>query len=215
MRLLWEPPVRSLLVCNIYHGAAWALITVLPMCISSTYTDRRLIPILGGVVGVCRLVGTGLFDGMSRLLGYKVLNWVQTLLGVGWMVVVVLVFPNNSLHHVNQEDTPIMPAGEWVVYLIGILGGISYTWAGVIMTVAAGKVSRDPKTMNGFQPDAIFTIIEVIWCVSNAVIMALTPYISLYMFITLTLAGLICFSIMFEMQLLSCLRQDHWLSDTN
>ena len=182
------------------------------MCVSSTYSNRRLIPILGGVVGLCKLFGTGVLDVMSQILGYEVLLWLQTLLGVGWMLATLLVFPANSLHRMTPGDTALVPTDEWVIYLIGLLGGISTTWMYVLTNVATGKISSDTAAMHGFHPDVLFTVCMVTWSLSNAVTMAVSPFVNLYFLLAITLFELLCCLVHFKRNLLSCLRQECWLN---
>jgi hypothetical protein len=101
-----------------------------------------------------------------------------------------LVFPNNSLHQLTPGDLPLLKMGDWVVYLLGILIGSVFTWVGVLITVATGKVSTDVDIMQGFQPDVLFAYCMIVWSLSSSVTLAVTPYVSLYMFTCLTFVGI-------------------------
>ena len=186
-----EPSVRALTVTNLYFGAITTLMVIVPMCISNTYENRHLIPILGGAVGISRLVTTGLFDWMARMTSYATMQYLCTIASLSWVILVILVFPDNSLHHLTPGDTPLVPMGDWVVYVLGILTGCAVTWLGVLVTVATGRVCTNVKLMKGFQPDVLFAYTMIVWSIGSSMTLAVTPYISLYWFCGLTLVGLI------------------------
>lgn len=189
LSFLSEPSIRALTICNGYFGGVCTLFIIVPMCISNTYENRHLIPILGGTVGVSRLITTGLFDWMAKMTSYMTLQYLQTLATVSWVGLMFLVFPNNSLHQLTPGDMPIFSMGDWVVYLLGLLIGCALTWLGVLVTVATGKVSTDTQVMQGFQPDVLFAYCMIVWSIGSSVTLAITPYVTLYMFACLTFIG--------------------------
>lgn len=186
-----NPSIRALTVTNTYFGVMTTLCVIVPMCISNTYENRHLIPIMGVAIGISRLGTTGLFDWMARMTSYTTIQYLQTLASITWVLLIFLAFPNNSLHHFTPGEEPLILMGDWVVYLLGILNGCTATWLGVLVTVSTGKVSRDTKTMNGFEPDVIFAYTMIVWSLSSAISLAITPYVSLYLYCCVTAVGII------------------------
>ena len=186
-----EPSIRALTISNAYFGAMTTLVVIVPMCISNTFENRHLIPILGVAMGISRLVTTGLFDWMARMTSYTTLQYLQTITSITWVILIFLAFPNNSLHHLTPGEKPLIPMGEWVVYVLGILNGCIATWLGVLVTVATGKVSRDTITLNGFEPDVVFAYTMIVWSLGSSISLAITPYVSLYLYCCVTIVGIL------------------------
>ena len=185
-----EPSIRALTISSLHLGAVSTLMVIVPMCISNTYDDRHLIPILGGAIGISRMVTTGLFDWMARMTSYTMLQYLQTIVSLTWVMLVFLVFPDNSLHELTPGQMPLLPVGDWVVYVLGTLTGCCLTWLGVLVTVATGKVSTDNDAMKGFQPDILFAYTMIVWSIGSTVTLAITPYVSLYFFCCLSFVGI-------------------------
>ena len=129
---------------------------------------------------------------MTKTFGYRAIIYVITYVTGLWLAVILVIFPPVSVH---DSSTPgpsaLFPQGPWVIYLLGLLTGVSRTCMDLLKQISAGTCSRADDVMEGFKPSVMFTLKTIIWSGASAVTYAAVPYVDLYVLVAVSGGGLV------------------------
>ena len=186
-----EPAALDLLLTNAVVGLLFSYTISFVTAVNNTYHDVSLIPKVGLISGVFTVVASASFYKMVQVFSYRTMVHLFTWLNYVWLFLLLAVFPGDSFQSEFISQAPIVPAGNWVVYVIALLSGLSITYTLVLSIVTVGRIAGCNQVMHGMKPDVAFALQNVVFSCSFAVFNAITPYVSLYVLVLITFGGLL------------------------
>ena len=185
LAFLKEPAVQGIGVSSVASGMLFTYPLILLTCIQNTYQDELLIPIFGFVLGGSVCLSNAVFHKLATRYSYRFLTHLLTWLYFTWLLLVLSVFPADSL------SFPLLSLGSWVVYPLSALIGTSLSFNKILLVVTAGRISTQPRVMHGLKPASLFSWSYAAFSVSSAALFALSPHINLYLMVLLSFIGLL------------------------
>ena len=199
-----EQTIIDVTVCRAVVGVMAGYQIGILSCISSTYSEV-VIPAYCLVYGATRTLSNASFYRFTRTFGFStLLHWMAAINFV-WLLVMLSVFPADSLYSSKSRGQALLPAGPWVIYPIAVLTGIVTSINAVLVTVASGKIAASSSVMHGFEPSAIFAWGFTVYNASQAATLALLPYMNLYLLLFISFVGVLAQYYVFLNNILSYL----------
>ena len=164
---------------NVLGGLKSTLSVIVPTCVSNTYSRRRLLPLLGLCQGCARVLVAGGWYAASRVLGCLRLAQGTCLLAGVWLLLTALLFSPHSAAAPSHSAAGGAGSGVGAVCVEGALTGAVLRGFAILFYVVAGKVSRSVASMHGFDATVLFSYAMVLWSLSSALSLALSPELCL------------------------------------
>ena len=181
-----EPVVQDLLITQAVTGIVFSYTLNLVTASSNTYNDVSVIPVIGFLSGIFNIVANASFYGLTQKFGYQMILHLITWLHFVWIFILLAVFPGDSFQTQNTTQTPILVAGEWVLYVVAVVSGLAISYNTVLAIVAAGKIAGYTQLMHGMKPDVVFALQNVAFSACFAGFNAITPYVTMYVLVLVT-----------------------------
>ena len=105
------------------------------------------------------------------------------LLAAVWLLLTALLFSPHSAAAPSHSAAGDAGSGVGAVCVEGALTGAVLSGFAILFYVVVGKVSRSVASMHGFDATVLFSYAMVLWSLSSALSLALSPFMNLYLFL--------------------------------
>ena len=189
--LMKEPVVRDLVVTEVVVAILFSYKQNIFTGVRNTYDNVSILPIMGFIDGICTVISNATLYKLSQKYSYQRMVHLITWLHFIWLFLLLAVFPGDGFQTKDITQTPLVPTGDWVVYVLVIVSGLAISYSMVLTTVTVGRVVSCAEVMHGMKPDIVFSLQNTVFCCCYAAFDALIPYVSLYVHVFLAFVGLL------------------------
>ena len=169
-RLMFRREVAILLVPLSFNGLSLAFTFTFQACITNTFKEQNLIPLMQVVQGCTEVLGALFVQKLTAKIGNKIAVLILYIIALLAFYLMFLTFPASSAHHVAMETPSYLTPSVPLVLIISALFGIYDSGYNILTNYTIGLLFRSDSEV-GF---AVFnattsTVTGVIFLISSVV----------------------------------------------